>query len=80
VNSGSDLDVEKRQPSYTLVNARLGVSTMDERWTLELWGRNILDEEFTVINFDTPLQLITPTYSSFLGDPRTYGVTLRTRF
>jgi hypothetical protein len=24
--------------------------------------------------------LITPTYSSFLGDPRTYGVTLRTRF
>ena len=80
VNSGSDLDIEKRQPSYALVNARLGVSTMDDRWTLEVWGRNILDEEYTVINFDSPLQLITPTYSTFLGDPRTFGVTLRTRF
>jgi outer membrane receptor protein involved in Fe transport len=78
VISGSDLNPTKRQPEYTLVNARLGISTMDDAWTVELWGRNITNEEYTVVNFDQPLQ--SGSYASFLGDPRTYGVTLRTRF
>jgi len=76
--SGSDLAPGKRQPEYFLVNARIGLSTNDERWGVELWARNLLDEEYTVINFDQPLQ--TGSLAAFLGDPRTYGVTLRTRF
>jgi iron complex outermembrane recepter protein len=76
--SGSDLAPAKRQPEYFLVNARLGLSTADDRWGVDLWARNLLDEEYTVINFDQPLQ--TGSLGSFLGDPRTYGVTLRARF
>jgi outer membrane receptor protein involved in Fe transport len=78
VVSGSDLAPGKRQPEYFLVNARLGLSTNDERWGVELWARNLLDEEYTVVNFDVPLQ--SGSLGSFLGDPRTYGVTLRARF
>ncbi len=40
------------------------------------------DEGYGQIMFDVPLQLGTlgPTQGAFLGDPRTYGVTLRARF
>ncbi|MFZ4121022.1 MAG: TonB-dependent receptor [Caulobacterales bacterium] len=78
VVSGSDLAPAKRQPEYTLVNGRLGLSTPDESWGIELWARNLTDEEYTVINFDLPLQA--GSFGSFLGDPRTYGVTLRARY
>jgi outer membrane receptor protein involved in Fe transport len=76
--TGSDLNPTKTQPSYTLVNARLGLATADERYSLELWARNLTDEEYQQIAFDVPLQ--TGTYGAFLGDPRTYGVTLRARY
>jgi outer membrane receptor protein involved in Fe transport len=81
-NTGSDLRPSKVQPEYTLVNARLGIGSEDERWTLELWGRNIFDEEYAQIMFDVPLQQGTagPTQGAFLGDPATYGVTLRARY
>jgi outer membrane receptor protein involved in Fe transport len=81
-NTGSDLRASKLQPSYTLLNARIGIGAIDERWSLELWGRNITDEEYGQIMFDVPLQLGSrgPTQGAFLGDPRTYGVTLRARY
>src|SRR5690606_24134940 len=34
-NTGSDLDVEKHQDSYTVVNARFGIGRADGRWMLE---------------------------------------------
>lgn len=81
-NTGSDLRPSKVQPSYTLVNARFGISDPDERFSVELWARNLFDEEYGQIMFDVPLQLGTagPTQGAFLGDPRTYGVTLRARY
>ncbi len=81
-NTGSDLRPSKLQPAYTLFNGRIGISAPDERWSLELWGRNLTDEEYAQIMFDVPLQLGTlgPTQGAFLGDPRTYGVTLRARY
>jgi outer membrane receptor protein involved in Fe transport len=81
-STGSDLRPSKTQPSYGLINARLGIGSADERWTLELWGRNILDEEYVQVAFDVPLQQGTagPTQGAFLGDPATYGVTLRARY
>lgn len=77
-NTGSDLNPTKEQPAYTVVNARLGISALDERWSLEVWGRNVFDEEYAQIMFDIPLQ--TGTFGAFLGDPATYGVTLRARY
>jgi iron complex outermembrane recepter protein len=83
-NTGSDLDVEKAQEGYALVNARIGFGARDRSWMVELWGLNITDEEYVQVGFDAPLQNVSPapgnpfnSYNAFLGAPATYGVTLR---
>ncbi|HZF97176.1 MAG TPA: TonB-dependent receptor, partial [Pseudoxanthomonas sp.] len=86
-NTGSDLDVEKAQDAYTVVNARFGVGSKNKRWMLEFWGLNIFDEEYVQVGFDGPLQTANAipndprnTYNAFLGAPRTYGVTFRIQY
>jgi len=86
-NTGSDLDVEKHQSSYTVANARLGIGAADRRWMVELWGTNITDTDYVQVGFDAPLQGLFPdpgnplnTFDAFLGAPRMYGVTLRVRY
>lgn len=86
-NTGSDLDVEKMQDAYTVVNARFGIGVKSKRWMLEFWGLNIFDEEYVQVGFDGPLQTASPTpndprntYNAFLGAPRTYGVTFRIQY
>ncbi|MFC4724328.1 TonB-dependent receptor [Glycocaulis abyssi] len=95
-NTGSDNDPEKFQESFTVLNARIGVGSNDERWFLELWGRNLTDETYAQVAFDAFAQgrrgtagadggewtqpRNTASYAAFLGAPRTYGITLRTRF
>ncbi len=84
-NTGSDLDVEKQQDAYTVVNARVGLGRRDKRWMVELWGLNIFDENYVQVAFDGPLQAVGTsqpndplnTYNAFLGAPATYGVTFR---
>ena len=86
-NTGSDLDVEKHQSSYTVVNARFGIGAEDRRWMVELWGTNITDTDYVQVGFDAPLQGLFPdpgnplnTFNAFPGAPRMYGVTLRVRY
>ena len=86
-NTGSDLDVEKHQPGFAVLNARVGVGAKDKRWMLEVWGLNITDEEYTQLSYDAPLQNVSPvpghpfnSFNAFLGAPRTYGVTLRVMY
>ncbi len=94
-NTGSDLFPPKVQKSYTVVNGRVGLGSADERWTMELWAQNLLNEKYMQVAFNGPLQgssglsatqstynpaLDSITYDAFLGAPRTYGVTLRSRF
>lgn len=76
--TGSDLEPTKLQPGYVTVNGRVGLSTADERLSLELWGRNLFDTEYQQIAFNIPLQ--GNARGAFLGDPRTYGITLRARY
>ena len=83
-NTGSDLDVEKEQEGYSVVNARIGFGAKNRSWMVELWGQNIFDEEYAQVGFDAPLQNVSPvpgnpfnSYNAFLGAPATYGVTLR---
>ena len=76
-NTGSDLDPEKVQDAYALFNGRVGIGAADDSWDLELWGRNLLDEDYIQVGFDGPFQ--TGSFNAFLGQPRTYGVTLRMR-
>jgi outer membrane receptor protein involved in Fe transport len=94
-NTGSDLFPPKVQKAYTVVNGRVGIGSADERWTMELWAQNLLNEKYMQVAFNGPLQgssglsatqktynaaLDTITYDAFLGAPRTYGLTLRSKF
>ena len=76
-NTGSDLDPEKIQDAYTLFNGRVGIGAADDSWSLELWGRNLTDEDYIQVGFDGPFQ--SGSFNAFLGTPRTWGLTLRAR-
>ncbi|BCW90083.1 Vitamin B12 transporter BtuB [Alphaproteobacteria bacterium SO-S41] len=89
--TGSNLDPAKTQEAYTVANLRLGLSTEDDMFTIELWAQNVFDERYYQISFDAPLAGDAPTafnrtpatfsqIGGFLAEPRTLGVTLKTRF
>lgn len=77
-NAGSDLDPQKAQPGYAVLNARLGIGADDKRWMLEAWAENLGNETYRQIVIDAPLQA--GSWNAFLGAPRTYGLTLRLRY
>jgi len=77
-NTGSDLDPNKVQGGYTIVNMRAGFGSDDDRWSVELFGSNLFGEDYLQVAFGAPLQA--GAYNAFLGAPRTYGVTLRAGF
>jgi iron complex outermembrane recepter protein len=77
-NTGSDLDPRKLQGAYGLLNARLGLGAPDGKWTVEIWGNNLANKLFYQVAFDAPFQY--DQIDAFLGDPRTFGITVRTKF
>ena len=93
-NTGSDLFPQKGQDGYTIVNARLGLRGDQDRWAVEFWAQNLFNKHYAQVAFNSPFQeggvspaFTDPNYpggrqlfSMFLGEPRTYGVTVRTRF
>ena len=92
-NTGSDLDREKTQDAYTVVNGRIGIHGPDDLWAVELWARNLFDKNHMQVAFDAPLQGFNATrgveqgfyarstqlFGAFLAEPRTFGVTLRAK-
>ena len=94
VNTGSDLDFEKGQDGYVVVNARVGIAGKGGRWGLEVWSQNLLNQYYTQVAFDAPAQgagtvravqqgllpTSTALFNRFLGEPRTFGLTLRGRY
>jgi len=60
------------------VNLRAGLSFAEDRWTVEVWGNNVFDEQTKSGSFSVPLR--GPARGAYIQDPATYGVTLRTRF
>ena len=90
-NTGSDLDIEKTQDAFAVVNGRIGLHGPDEMWGVEFWAQNLFNKNFMQVAFDAPLQgsgttrgveqnfypRATQLYGAFLGEPRTFGVTLR---
>lgn len=79
-NTGSDLLYGKEQDSYVVVNGRVGVTGPDGKWALELWANNLFDKDYTQVAFNTPFVAPQQTYSAFLAEPRTYGITVRGAF
>jgi outer membrane receptor protein involved in Fe transport len=90
-NTGSDLDIEKDQKAFTVVNGRVGLRGPDETWSVEVWAQNLFNTKYKQVAFDAPLQgsgttrgveagfypVATQLYGAFLGEPRTFGMTLR---
>ncbi|WP_380785058.1 TonB-dependent receptor [Sphingomonas sp. R86521] len=92
-NTGSDLFGEKEQDGFFLMNARVGIRGPEQRWALELWAQNLLDTHYQQVAFSAPFQgagsqsqvqafggVGNQIFTSYLAEPRTYGVTLRSRF
>jgi iron complex outermembrane recepter protein len=77
-NTGSNLDPRKLQASYGLMSGRIGVGAPDDKWAVELWSANLLDKRYYQVAFDAPFQF--NQIDTFLGQPRTFGITARARF
>lgn len=56
VNTGSDLDIEKVQDGFLVVNGRLGIYGSEKKWGVELFGQNLLNRKYQQIAADGPLQ------------------------
>jgi hypothetical protein len=73
------LDPYKSSP-YVLVNAKAGFDR--DRWSANVWARNITDRKFTVRGFyfvGGPPDFANTQYTQ-LGPPRTFGVSVTCRF
>nr|WP_087573238.1 TonB-dependent receptor [Sphingomonas sp. CDS-1] len=76
-NSGFSWEASNRyrQKSYELLNASVGWTSENDRFSVRVWGQNLTDAKY-----------LAQGVSSAIGDlrsfasPRTYGVTLTTRF
>lgn len=70
------------QENFFKINARIGLTTPDKRFTFELWGLNLTDEITKVLTGNVPGRGVAGNRAraAFFEDPRTYGVTVRTRF
>ncbi|MFA6219047.1 MAG: TonB-dependent receptor [Erythrobacter sp.] len=79
-NTGSDLLFGKEQDSYVVVNGRVGVTGPEGKWALEVWANNLFNKDYTQVAFNTPVVAPQQTFSAFLAEPRTYGVTVRAAF
>lgn len=79
-NTGSDLLYGKEQDGYVLVNGRIGLTNIADRFSIEGWVQNMFNTNYTQVAFNTPFVASQQTYSAFLAEPRTYGVTLKATF
>jgi outer membrane receptor protein involved in Fe transport len=75
-----DVSHDQKSDSYSLANARLGYEA--DRWTAQIYARNLFDTEYAVRGFyfgNEP-----PNFPNTLyirqGDPRQIGVTIDMRF
>ncbi len=62
-------------PSYTLVDARIGIETQGGKWRFQIWGKNIFDKQYWNVaryGYDT--------HGRIYGMPATYGISAGTRF
>ena len=70
------------QNAYFKMNARIGLTTPDERFTFELWGTNLSNEITRGVTANTTLRGGAGTRSriGFVEEPRMYGLTVRAKF
>jgi iron complex outermembrane recepter protein len=83
-NTGSDEDPRKEQGAYFVTDGRVVVGPENGRYTVELWAQNLFDTNYEQVAFDSGFQNAptnaTGLIDAFLGNPRTFGVTLRAKY
>jgi len=63
------VDNRLKQDSYSLINAQLTWTDLSEKFGVELWIRNLSDEDYSVFSVS---EATNDGYAP--GVPRTYGV------
>ena len=79
-NTGSDLLYGKEQDGFAIVNGRIGVTNIADRFAVEGWVQNLFDVDYTQVAVNTPFVAPQQTFSAYLAEPRTYGITVRGKF
>ncbi|WP_380872004.1 TonB-dependent receptor [Sphingomonas sp. DBB INV C78] len=76
--TANDYNVSRyqRQDSYGIGNARIAFSDGDDRLEFQLFVRNLTNKTFKILTFGTQQGARLTT----LGEPRTYGASVTTRF
>ncbi len=75
-----DLDPNLVQDSFTKINARLGIGSVDGTWDVALVGKNLTDEEIISFGNDVPLTGPVQSYFAFVERPATVAIQGRYRF
>ncbi len=78
IYSSGTVSIYTRLPSLDVLDARLGLRAADGRWDACVWGKNVTDKNY-FISQGAGIGSTGALYAA-LGDPATYGVTLRARY
>ncbi len=70
-------DQYSRIPGYGVLNLHLGFRPETARWDVELWSNNISNKRYFAVLSPTSS---TGIVGATLGDPRTYGLTLKLKY
>ncbi len=72
--TGATKDANLLVPAYGLANASLGFETSDRRYRVVAWVKNAADTKYILTRSTQVVR------AEYLGEPRTFGVTLAARF
>lgn len=67
------------QPATVTINAGVRFTSADDRWSMDIWGRNLTDE-FIITNNIITAPLFNSVRVGSLAPPRTFGATLGFNF
>lgn len=74
-----DNDPNSLQKATTMLGASVGfIAGENEQWRVTFWGKNLTDVEYMPIMFDSVAQ--SGSRNAYIGDPRTYGLTIGLTF
>ena len=83
-NTGSDEDPRKEQTGYFVTDGRVIFGPQNGRFDVEIWAENLFNTNYEQVAFDSGFQNAptnpTGLIDAFLGNPRTFGATLRGKF
>ena len=77
--TGLDPRPVANQDAFTLYNASVTLGAADGAWGVQVWGRNLFEEEYVKGGFPS-VGYLGSSFNVYPGDPRTYGLTLRVRY